>query len=145
MRLLSVFLLIALLAACGNGNEDSAPGAGELRERAEPAERNLERIRDAVLAFHKARGMEPISVDELADFGAGPTNLEPSDDYSDLGYSFYSLRFSEEGEMEQAWLIATPKVGSEALQVRMNGLTGNFEYLPAGEAWGRAADETAAE
>lgn len=145
MRLASVFLLFALLSvACGN---DPAPNAGpeELQQRAKPAERNLVRIRDAVVAFYAARGTEPISLDELTDYGSGPRNLEPSEDYSDLGYSFYALKFSDEGELEQAWLMATPKGGSDALQVRMNGVTGTFEYLPAGERWGPAAEDTTAE
>ena len=139
MKTTCLFLcfLVMLLAGCG---DDAGPdGQSEaLKLRARVAEVNLTRIRDAVVKYHKQHGEVPGSVTDLKDFGGGESDLEPSEDYSEIGYSFYSVEFDESGKMTQGWFIATPVADSGALQVRMDGVSEELDYVPQGEDFGPA-------
>jgi hypothetical protein len=139
-----MLLLVFMLCACGGeGNNDTGDGISEaLKERAKPAERSLTKLRDAVVKFYAAKKEAPRSVNDLAGYGGGPDDLETSDDYADIGLTFFSssLKFDAQGNLARGWFLATPKGTSDALQVRMNGVTGGFEYLRKGEKW-KAAEE----
>jgi hypothetical protein len=131
----TVLAILLVLTACGGANS-VAESPDSLRERAKPAERNLVLIRDAVVKYHEANGAVPQSVSDLEAFGGGPEDFEKSDDYADIGYTFVAdgLKF-ENGKLTRGWFLASPRGNREALQVRMNGVTGEFEYLPSGEQW----------
>lgn len=138
MKITALCLLALLLTACGG--DASAGGSRDdgLKRRAKVAEVNLARIRDAVVKYHAARGETPMSVTHLEGFGGGESDLEPSDDYADIGYAFYSLKFGDTGKLSQGWFIATPVAKSGALQVRMNGLTGEYDYVAQDGEFGPA-------
>jgi hypothetical protein len=129
-----------MFAACGGDNAPEDNSDDALKARARIAEVNLTRIRDAVVKYHGEHGEIPMSVTHLNGFGGGENELEPSDDYADIGYAFFNVKF-EDGKMTQGWFIATPVAGSGALQVRMNGVTGEFDYVPQGEDFGRAPSD----
>jgi hypothetical protein len=141
MRLCATFLLLLTLAACGSGGPNEQQKEQQMQASARVAERNLQKIRDALLAYHRKHGSVPQSVDDLAAFGAGPEQLEPSDDYADLGYSFYSLQFNGDGTLKQGWLIASPRADRDALRVRMNAVNGAVDYTRPGEAMDTAPGE----
>lgn len=130
----AVFLAMLALAGCRRGVDNAPiPGAditqdASLKAAAKVAERNLLKMRDGVLTYFKKNMHAPESIDELEPFGAGCSSLEASDDYADLGYSFYSLDFNIDGSMKVGWFIAAPKADRKALRVRMNGVTGDFDY-----------------
>jgi hypothetical protein len=133
MRVGLLFLLFsALVCSCGGGSDSGAADNSDLRQRAEVAERNLTRMRDAIVEFRRTQGRAPGSVDDLAENGL---QFEPSDDYADLGYSFIHVSFDDDGELEEAWLIATPRGDSNALRLRMDGVKGTFEYFTKEEEW----------
>lgn len=133
MKQLSLFLFaIVLLAAGCGGNSDADNGVDPLKQRAKVAEKNLRQLRDAVVKYHEKNGEAPQSVSDLNGFGGAEADLETNDDYSELGFSFYSLEF-EDGKLTQGWFMATPMADTGALQVRMNGVTGEFDYMPQGE------------
>ena len=139
MRTAILFLTFAcLLAACGGGNE-GVNAQDALRERAKPAESNLVKVRDAIVAYHKKTGEIPRSVTHLADVGLKEEDLA-NEDYSELGYAFYKLVF-EGDKLVQGWLLATPMGDRDALQVRMNAVTGEFDYAAKGEEFGQAASD----
>lgn len=140
MKLSVVFLssILLLLSACGGGENASADSGGSKQDRAKVAEVNLTRIRDAVLKFYEAKKEVPMSVTHLEDYGGGENDLEPSSDYADIGYAFYSVKFDDQGKMTQGWFIATPVLESGALKVRMNGVTGEFDYVPQEDDFGPA-------
>ncbi|MCA8911913.1 MAG: hypothetical protein KDB82_09425 [Planctomycetes bacterium] len=143
MKTAILFLALALLlAACGGGNAEAEKNA-ELHKRAEVAERNLVKVRDAIVAYYKKNKKAPETMDDLADFGAAEKDLEVNDDYSELAYTFLpqSLEFDDSGKLTRCWLIATPISKTGALQVRMNGVTGNFDYVAADEDFGPAPDD----
>ena len=132
MRLASLFLLSALLlAACSP--ENKAPG----NSLSDP-----EMLRRAAVAFYARHKRLPEFSDELAEFKAGPKDLEASDDYdAELGYGFLNLRFNADGKLERGWFFATPRGNSDALKVRMNGVSGNFDHVRNGEPFLRAPDD----
>lgn len=138
MKIVASFLLLLTLAACGAGGPNSQEKEQVMQASAKVAERNLVKIRDGILAFRKKHGKSPESVDDLAGVGAGPESLEASDDYADLGYSFYNLQFAEDGSLKQGWLIASPRGDREALRVRMNAVSGEFDHTRPGEPLGVA-------
>jgi hypothetical protein len=143
MRLATLGLAcFILLAACGGGNDVSpADMMDSMRARAKPAEKHLVEIRDALVAYHGKHNREPESVSDLADVGLPLSKLAGNEDYSELGYAFYSVSFGGDGKLRQAWLIATPMKGREALTVRMNGVTGEFDYTAPGERLGAAPSD----
>lgn len=139
MRVVLLFLFsVCLLSACG-GN-DAANGANDAsaQDRAKPAERNLVKIRDACVKYYENKKAAPESTSDLEGFGAGEKDLEITEDYTDLAYSFFGLKF-EDGKLTRGWFFASPKT-QDALQLRMNGVTGKYEYLPKGQKW-QAAEE----
>ena len=131
---------VILLAACGGANAPAGNTDAELRDRARPAETRLVEIRDAVVAYFAKNKKAPDSVSDLADVGITNEKLA-NEDYSELGYAFYSVEFDAAGRLKQAWLIATPMDGRKALQVRMNGVTGEYDYTAAGEEFGPAPSD----
>jgi hypothetical protein len=145
MRLAPLFLLsLLLLVACSP--ENKAPGNSlsdpEMLRRAAVAERNLVKMRDAAIAYYARHKRLPEFSDELAEFKAGPKDLEASDDYdAELGYGFLNLKFSADGKLERGWFFATPRGTSDALKVRMNGVSGNFDHVRNGEPFLRAPDD----
>ena len=142
MKTAILFLSMAmLLAACGGGENAEVVQEAELQKRAEVAERNMLKIRDAVLAYHKKNKKAPEHMGELAEFGAAEGDLEINDDYSELAYGFYNLSFDADGKLERAWFIATPVSHTGALAVRLNGVSGNFDYVKEGEEFGAAPDD----
>ncbi|MCC7509536.1 MAG: hypothetical protein IT464_09190 [Planctomycetes bacterium] len=143
MRIVSVFLLfVVLVAGCGGGANTVAEATdSDLRQRAKSAEGNLERIRDSVLKYYAAKKAPPHSVSDLESFGASEKDLIPTEDYADIGYAFFSLKFDAAGKLVRGWFLATPKGNSNALQVRMNGVSGKFEHLPKGETWTAANED----
>jgi hypothetical protein len=140
-----LLLLMFMLAACGGeGNTDAGEGITEAqKDRAKPAERNLVKIRDAVVKYYAANKEPPQSVSDLDKFGGGPEDLVTNDDYADIGFSFisHSLRFDENGALTRGWFIATPKGNSDALRVRLNGVTGTFDYTRKGGDWPPAEED----
>lgn len=142
MKTAILFLTITcmLLGACGG---DTAADSGDeaLKNRAKVAEANLVLIRDAVLAYHKKNKLPPESITDLDAYGAAESDLDINDDYSELGYTFYNLDFDEAGKMTRGWFIATPISKTGALKVRLNGVSGNFDYVPQGEEFGPAPDD----
>jgi hypothetical protein len=142
MRLATLCLAcLILLSACGGANAPAGNNYDVLRDRAKPAETQLVAIRDAVVAYHGRHKRVPTSVSELEEFGISASKLAESEDYSELGYAFYSVEFDGSGKLKQAWLIATPMTGREALQVRMNGVSGEYDYTPAGQEFGPAPSD----
>ncbi len=145
MRLASIILLLAcLLAACGGAQNNQADSTDHaLQERAKVAEQNLVRIRDAVVKYYAREQTAPTSVSDLEGLGGGPEELAVSEDYADVGYTFVaaSLKFDDAGKLVRGWFFATPRGNSDALQVRMNGVTGAFEHLPKGSQWTAAEDD----
>lgn len=139
MRMIPLFLFVLLLAACGGEDKPDSTEDG-LKTRAKVAELNLVKIRDAVVAYHEKHGKKPESVSDLDDFGAGLTALAASDDYADLGYSFYNVEFKD-GKLARGWFLATPMLNKGALKVRMNGVSGNFDYVPHDQDFGQAPDD----
>ena len=141
MRTAVLFLtLVCLLAGCGGGNENVANAQDALREKAKPAEENLTRVRDAVVKYHKEKGEVPRSVTHLGEVGLKEASLA-NEDYSELGYAFYNIAFDDQGKLVQGWLIATPMADRDALQVRMNAVTGEFDYVGKGEDFGTAPSD----
>jgi hypothetical protein len=137
MRHLSCGLLVLLLAACGGGpNEQQKEEAVQASARV--AERNLVKIRDAVLEYHRKNGTAPERMDDLAAFGVSAENLEPSENYADLGYMLYKIAFNKDGTMTSGWFQATPMEGRNALRVRLNGVTGKFDYAKSDEPYAEA-------
>lgn len=131
MRLITPLLLLLLLAACGGKEPTPEEKEAAIKAAAKVAERNLVKIRDGVLAYYRKNGAAPESMDNLADFGISDDKLEASDDYAPLGYHFYSLDFSKDGAMTQGWFEASPMAGRKAYRVRLNGVTGEFDYADA--------------
>lgn len=141
MRTAALFLLsICLLAGCGGDNTPAGDGGDPLRERAKAAEANLVKVRDAVAAYYARHNKAPESISDLATFGITEEQLA-NEDYSELGYAFYNLRFDEGGKLTQGWLIATPMADREALKVRMNAVTGEFDYVNKEEEFGTAPSD----
>lgn len=145
MSLTRAFLLPCLLAAipfglaaCGAGAPNASEREAAMKASASVAEVNLKKIRDGIVAFHAKNQKVPASIDDLAPFKAGPDALEPSDDYADLGYSFYNLEFDDAGRLKQGWLVATPRGDRTAMVVRMNAVSGEFDYTQPGEPLGAA-------
>ncbi len=145
MRIATVLILALVLAACGGeDNAGAADGVTEaLKERADPAERNLVKIRDAVVKFYAEKKTAPQSVSDLAGFGGGPDELEVSDDYADIGFTFtaQALKFDAQGKLTRGWFLASPKGTSEAPKVRMNGVTGEYEYILKNQDWTAAEED----
>jgi hypothetical protein len=138
MRSAVVFLtLICLLAGCGGAADNGANKAEVLKDRARPAEANLVKIRDALVAYYKKNGKAPESVSDL---GIKDDELA-NEDYSELGYGFYNLKFDKDGKLAQGWLIATPMADRDALKVRMNAVTGEFDYVGKDEDFGAAPSD----
>jgi hypothetical protein len=131
-----------LLAACG-GDNSTAPDNSEegLRERAKPAEAHLVEIRDAIVAYHGKHKKKPETITDLEPHGITNAKLADNDDYSELGYGFYNVEFGPEGKLTRCWLIATPMSGRGCLQVRMNGVNGEFDYAPSGQEFGVAPSD----
>jgi hypothetical protein len=143
MRLATLgFAFVILLSACGGAN---APVANNddaaMRERARPAEKHLVEIRDALVAFYAKHKKKPGSMSDLADVGLPLTKLAGNEDYSELGYSYYSVEFDPDGKLKQAWLIATPMSGRNAYTVRMNGVSGEYDYTAPGQEIGPAPSD----
>lgn len=140
MKLPALFLcaMLPLLAACAGDGAAADGSPDNLKARAKVAEVNLARIRDAVVKYHKEKSEVPMSVSHLEGFGGGESELEPSEDYADIGYSFYSITFDSDGKLTQGWFIATPVAESGALKVRMNGVSGEFDYVEQAEDFGPA-------
>lgn len=139
MKTLGLFLCLSLLLLAGCSSDDVAgDSGGDVKARAKVAEKNLTRIRDAVLKYHTEKKEVPMSVTHLEDYGGGEGDLEPSEDYADIGYAFYSVKFDDDGKMTQGWFIATPVSESGALKVRMNGVSGEFDYVAQEEDFGPA-------
>lgn len=140
MRAVLLFLFSALLvAACGGNDAANGGNQAAAADRARPAERNLVKIRDACVKYYENKKALPESTSDLEGFGAGEKDLEITDDYTDLAYSFFGLKF-EAGKLVRGWFFASPKT-PDALQLRMNGVTGKYEYLPKGEKWQPAEDD----
>lgn len=145
MRTAALFLLsVFVLAACSP--ENKAPGNAltdpEMLRRASVAERNLVKIRDAVVAYYARNRKKPEFTDELAAFQAGPKDLEAGEDYdAELGYGFLNLKFDDAGKLVRGWFFATPRSTSDALKVRMNGVTGRYDHVPKGEEFSKAPDD----
>ncbi|MCC6463823.1 MAG: hypothetical protein IT463_00630 [Planctomycetes bacterium] len=128
----TVFLLCFLflvLAGCGGGNSANAT-PDEMKQKASVAERNLVRIRDGVVAYYGKYQKAPATVDDLSEFKAGPSDLEKDENYADIGYLFvsHSLKFDDKGKLTQGWFIATPPLDCKCYKVRLNGVTGEFDY-----------------
>ena len=140
MKISALFLcsLTLLLAACGGDDVAGSGPGGALKARAKVAEVNLARIRDAVVKYYEKHQEVPMSVTHLEDYGGGEQDLEASDDYADIGYAFYNVKFDDSGKMIQGWFIATPVADSGALKVRMNGVTDEFDYVAQEEDFGPA-------
>ncbi len=143
-RIVFGFLMVAIscgslfVTSCGEDTDDPVV-VGSTQERAKPAEANLKMIREAVIKFHKAKGTNPLGVDDLDEFGAAQSDYASSDDYdSEFGYTFWGLVWNDDGTLKEGWFLATPKLETGALQVRMNGNTGEFDYAPQGERLGPA-------
>lgn len=145
MKIVASFLLLLTLAACGAGGPNSLEQEQIMNASAKVAERNLTKIRDGLLSYHKKHNKAPESVDDLATVGAGPEQLEASEDYADLGYSFYALKFDASGKLTQGWLIASPRGDRKALRVRMNAVTGEFDHTKPDEPMGVAPGDKPAE
>jgi hypothetical protein len=142
MRLATLGLAcVILLTACGGANAPVDNSDDARRGRAKPAEKHLVEIRDAVVAYYAKHGKAPESITDLAAVGITDAKLADSEDYSELGYAFYSVEFHADGKLKQAWLIATPMTGRDALNVRMNGVTGEFDYTGPGEEFGPAPSD----
>jgi hypothetical protein len=142
MRLATLCLAcVILLVGCGGANAPVDNSDDARRERAKPAEAHLVEIRDAVVAYYAKHKKVPTSMTELEEVGISPAKLADSEDYSELGYAFYSVEFDADGKLKQAWLIATPMTGRDALNIRMNGVTGEFDYTPPGEEFGVAPSD----
>jgi hypothetical protein len=138
MKALLAFLLLLTLAACGPGEPNSLEKEQMMQTSAKVAEGNLAKIRDGIIAFYKKHQKAPESVDDLAAFAAGPEQLAASEDYADLGYSFYNLQFDDDGKLKRGWLIASPRSDRNALRVRMNAVSGEIDYTKPGEPLGAA-------
>ncbi len=130
--------LCLALAGCGPGAPNASEREAAMKASAGVAEVNLKKIRDGIVAFHAKNQKVPDSIDDLVPFKAGPEALEPSDDYADLGYSFYNLEFDAAGKLKQGWLVATPRGDRTAMVVRMNAVSGEFDYTQPGEPLGAA-------
>jgi hypothetical protein len=142
MRLATLGLAcVILVAACGGPNAPVNATDDELRERAKPAEAHLVEIRDALLAYYAKHKKVAMSMTHLEEVGLTSAKLADNEDYSELGYGFYSVEFDADGKLKRAWLIATPMTGRKALQVRMNGLTGEFDYAAADAEFGPAPSD----
>lgn len=140
MKTAALFLtLICLLAGCGGDNQ-TTDGGDPMRERAKAAEANLVRVRDAVAAYYAKHQKAPESVSDLAAFGIKESELA-NEDYSELGYAFYNLEFDQAGKLSRGWLLATPMADREALKVRMNAVSGEFDYVGRDEDFGRAPSD----
>ncbi|MBX3474934.1 MAG: hypothetical protein KF754_11170 [Planctomycetes bacterium] len=138
MKIVASFLLLLTLAACGAGGPNALEKEQIMQSSAKVAERNLQKIRDGILAYHKKHQKSPKSVDDLSEVGAGPENLETSEDYADLGYSFYAVEFAADGTLKQGWLLASPRADREAMRVRMNAVNGEVDLTKPGDAMGAA-------
>ncbi|MCG3181984.1 MAG: hypothetical protein ICCCNLDF_00021 [Planctomycetes bacterium] len=141
MKTAALFLLsICLLAGCGGDNTPAGDGGDPLRERAKAAEVNLVKVRDAVAAYYAKHNKAPESVSDLAAFGIKEAELA-NEDYSELGYAFYNLEFDPAGKLTRGWLIATPMADREALKVRMNAVSGEFDYTGRDEDFSAAPSD----
>lgn len=145
MKITAAFLLLLMLAACGRGGPNSLEKEQVMQASAKVAERNLTKIRDGILSYYKKHQKSPMSVDDLVEFGAGPEALEASEDYADLGYSFYALEFAADGSLKQGWLIASPREDRNALRVRMNAVSGEYDHTRPGEPMGIAPGDKGGE
>jgi hypothetical protein len=142
MRYLALFLILAPLIGACSPDEEAAPRHNPAQvETAEVAVENLRTIRDATVRYWAATGSAPVSIDLLSEHGAGVSDLRESDVYSEFGYNFTGLLFDEAGELARGWFFATPRRDREGLQVRLDGVTDEVEYLPKGQPWGRAAGD----
>lgn len=138
LRLSFLFVAAVSLASCGAGAPNSQQRQEAMKVSAQVAERNLVKLRDGVVAYYKKHQQAPVSIDDLESVGSGTATLEASEDYADLGYNFYKLDFSPDGTLKQGWFLASPRGDRKAMRVRMDGVSGAFDYTPPGEEMGAA-------
>ncbi|MDC1142435.1 hypothetical protein OAU50_05040 [Planctomycetota bacterium] len=139
MRFLPLCFLLLFLAACNDtGNEETTKTSA--RKSAQEAEVNLLKIRDASLEFWVKFGRPPAAMSDLTEFGMTEDTLN-GEHYSDIAYGFGKLTFDDVGKLLAGYFWATSKGSSEADNVRMNGVTGEYDYVPSGQPFGSLKEE----
>lgn len=127
--LLSLLVLLTLVGCSGGGNTPKPKIEPELfKENARGAEDNLKKMRDASRKFFEKHKRAPEQVDDLAPFGAGPDDLKPDAFYSDLGFTFFGLKFDDAGVLLEGKFRATPRLDAKAPIVMLDAKSGEFEY-----------------
>lgn len=142
MRLLLLTLFLLALAGCTGGSNAPAPQAeaGLFKENAKGAEDNLKKMREASLKYYEKHKAAPQQVDDLTGFGAGPEDLKSDKYYSELGFTFFRLKFDDKGVLVEGKFRATPRLDAEAPIVMLDAKSGDFEYK-AKDAQENAANE----
>lgn len=138
MRILPLCFIFLFLAACGDAEGDAKP-EGSLVST-EFAEQNLVMIRDACHGYFEKNGRPPEHMGEIVGFGVTLESLS-NDDYSDEGYEFSLLEYDLDSNLTSGWFFASSKGSSSANRVRMNGVTGEFDYVPNGQRWQPAKED----
>lgn len=130
MRWTLLTILTLLVVGCGGGSNTPASNtqASLFKENASGAEDNLKKMRDAALKYYEKHKAAPEQMDDLAGFGAGPEELKPDAYYSELGFTFFRLKFDDKGSMTEGKFRATPRAEAQAPIVMLDAKSGDLEY-----------------
>jgi hypothetical protein len=144
MRWTLLTILTLVVVGCGGGANAPASNtqANLFKENAKGAEDNLKKMRAASLKFYDKHKAAPEQMDDLAGFGAGPEDLKQDAYYSELGFTFFRLKFDDKGALIEGKFRATPRAEAEAPIVMIDAKSGEFEYKSK-DAPEKAANEPA--
>lgn len=131
MRILPLFFLLFILAACGGDNSGVQAELGP-RDKTKEAEPNLVKMKEASEKFWAKNRAAPTEVPDLVEFGV-TEKLLSGVNYSDIGYGFGELTFDDKGELTNGFYWANSKTGGDS--VRLDGVTGEFDYVANGEVF----------
>jgi len=124
-------LVLISLSGCSNAvNTSTRAGDAQLKERAKMAQDNLSLMRAAAIKYFAKNKSAPEMHDDLTGFGAGPADVKANEYYSEIGYTFFRLKFDENGQLIEGKFRATPMAEADALIVMLDAKTGDFEFSP---------------